>query len=1090
MPAPPLPVATAPVGAAGHGRRPSLSLGPTVGHSRRLSTVSRANIDDAIAPPSLSAFEAAAHLPVGSDAATAGDEEAAGAAAGAPPFLRGHVLRLWMLKRRCFDAVTRSIERDGGVRDEFGFQRGNEGAARCAVETLVADLSGAGGPEVPSLDDAVARLHSDAFENFGLWAAMVGAKPLPDAVASPEQRLRELSVLYCVRAEAANLRFCPELLCWLVHQMLRRFRPPPPAAIVADADPESSFFARVTVLPLYEVLKRNARALPAPVAGAGSLCGAQGAPPALRNSDRPNYDDFNEKFWTPACLDWSYHTLDAKCIGVVAKTFRERASWAAVLLAFFRWFAFQAVLLHALYLVAWDIVAAGGLNLSGLGLIDVAQTAISATGCFETLAIMQLLRVMLVAAQAAPPASGGRFFADVAPLVTPRAVARLVYALVWAGVIIVVANSALLLGTDLSRGPIWLGIVCARLLCILVGEGLLAPLCRCGGDTSAGATAVGAHAQRLWPLAWLSEGCAEVLRDLETAQASPQWPAVMGPRHMREPARRVLEYSFFWAIVLAIKTTFDLHVITQQVRLVLTLQQAQLTYAPAFVFDVFGLHNGLIVFGSWLVLVTLVAVDSYVAFVLVAPLVGYYVCAKDGLGALKHGGTSAVKRSFLSGLSTSAPSPARGSGFSRGRTPLAEQFVAKCIPLAAARGVDAHFVFRRVWDQFVMALRASDLVSNEEQCRLLYGDGVLGLENQLPLFLYAGKLRRLALAADRLLIYAHSARSDDELAELAFAGDESAAEAAKEVLSALPHVIAHVCKSHSAIGWADDHVGATVLSLFVPHVERGEGARHAIARALSGNAEGGGGGGEPRAVAREVLGLVARLMVEFEHSGASTRLRRAPLLALTRQLLTRLHNLRCDAGDTIGPAREPSPVREPTFCGMLLKCVGLAPRLSPSQPATVTTAAPPATRAGGQPSFGVALTLDTIVERAAAPERARDGSASGAADTRSVRGLVALLSRPNEASGRLDADGDFGATERLESLLECARRVFYLLTMDVANGELAVPEAERRVIWFINSLFMPQMLPSASVLHSPSVSTVTPHYGKFASCTPRLTNSN
>lgn len=131
-----------------------------------------------------------------------------------------------------------------------------------------------------------------------------------------------------------------------------------------------------------------------------------------------------------------------------------------------------------------------------------------------------------------------------------------------------------------------------------------------------------------------------------------------------------------------------------------------------------------------------------------------------------------------------------------------------------------------------------------------------------------------------------------------------------------------------------------------------------------------------------------------------------------------------------------------------------------------------------------------------------------------------------QGSGRLDADDDPDTCERLEALRESARwvacgprcmkgpsivfgdivpvpilshhfltpchhsiflylsarcccsRVFYLITMEHADGSLKVPEAERRLTWFINSLYMRQLPDSASVLHMPSFTVVTPQYNE------------
>lgn len=99
---------------------------------------------------------------------------------------------------------------------------------------------------------------------------------------------------------------------------------------------------------------------------------------------------------------------------------------------------------------------------------------------------------------------------------------------------------------------------------------------------------------------------------------------------------------------------------------------------------------------------------------------------RDGIGAVKS--ADALPGAFTRGLNM------------RRRRPLADQFVHKILPRTRRAGVPASRVFRRAWDAVVMSLRAGDLISNEEQCKLMYGDAVTGVEPSLPLFLYAGRL--------------------------------------------------------------------------------------------------------------------------------------------------------------------------------------------------------------------------------------------------------------------------------------------------------------------------------------------------------------
>lgn len=56
--------------------------------------------------------------------------------------------------------------------------------------------------------------------------------------------------------------------------------------------------------------------------------------------------------------------------------------------------------------------------------------------------------------------------------------------------------------------------------------------------------------------------------------------------------------------------------------------------------------------------------------------------------------------------------------------------------------------------------------------------------------------------------------------------------------------------------------------------------------------------------------------------------------------------------------------------------------------------------------------------------------------------------------------------------------MFYLLTMDKADATLKVPEAERRLTFFINSVYMGQLPVSESVLAMPSFAVITPQYNE------------
>lgn len=284
-------------------------------------------------------------------------------------------------------------------------------------------------------------------------------------------------------------------------------------------------------------------------------------------------------------------------------------------------------------------------------------------------------------------------------------------------------------------------------------------------------------------------------------------------------------------------------------------------------------------------------VDSHIVFILGTPFVGYWACKKDGLGLFPEG--SSTKSTFTRGVAGASGVTGYVQFSKHGRRnafrPLAEQFVSVALPLAKARGVDSHTVFRRVWDQFTIALRESDLISNEEQIKLMYGDGVLGVDNRLPLFMYAGKVRRALRRSNKIAQIAATAQSDDEFRYAAFP-DEATEAAIMEIVHSLPYVLTHIAQSHSAIGFSDPHVENTFHRAFGPY--EGKTIAESVSIFLHQPSKPERPAPTPREILRELAGLIAQVMVAFERSDASTRLRGSPLLDITIKFLLRYLELR------------------------------------------------------------------------------------------------------------------------------------------------------------------------------------------------------
>jgi hypothetical protein len=368
----------------------------------------------------------------------------------------------------------------------------------------------------------------------------------------------------------------------------------------------------------------------------------------------------------------------------VPKSYREHASWPAVALTFWRWLTLVAVAYHACIEVGRDIVAAGGVNVVGLLRLAPLPSLSHAARCFQTLAGMQLLLVA-VAGWHALPFGSDAFARDAASVVSPFGAVKAVYAAGWAGGLVFIGNAPSLLGTDLT--VVYLILVAAKAGTLALAGGALDAWCGPCCGRAAGASPVTRLFRQL-------EGVYYVSPSPGVGALSGTGDVVLGPRYMRQPAGRKVAYYAFWAVLLAVKFAFDLQTVTQTVRLSVTLQNAgrTLAYAPLWGgAGLAGLAHPLAQVGAWTVTTLLVLLDSYIAFTLGAPLVGYAVLAADGVGSIRR--RTGVKTAFTRGVRGAWAVGGSGS------LPLAAQFLRKCLPLAAARGADPNAVFRRVWDQ-------------------------------------------------------------------------------------------------------------------------------------------------------------------------------------------------------------------------------------------------------------------------------------------------------------------------------------------------------------------------------------------------------
>ncbi|KAJ0392058.1 hypothetical protein P43SY_009894 [Pythium insidiosum] len=182
------------------------------------------------------------------------------------------------------------------------------------------------------------RVHQKFFKNYLKWCKFVRTEPLVAPENAPTNVLeRQLALLLCIWGEAANLRFMPECVCFLYHSMATKL----PSLEALPNMPEGFYLDKI-VRPIYNVI--------ATMRTAGN---SDAADKPVDHQDITNYDDINEFFWTPACLDFDELNIAEALKVQDPKTFKEKRSVFNPLLAFFRVWFFLVVMFHVLVVIAY-----------------------------------------------------------------------------------------------------------------------------------------------------------------------------------------------------------------------------------------------------------------------------------------------------------------------------------------------------------------------------------------------------------------------------------------------------------------------------------------------------------------------------------------------------------------------------------------------------------------------------------------------------------------------------------------------------------------------------------------------------------------
>ncbi|KAJ4765201.1 glucan synthase-like 3 [Rhynchospora pubera] len=299
------------------------------------------------------------------------------------------------------------------LRAMFGFQRDSVRNQREHLILLLANVHIRLTPKpepLTKLDErAIDAVMSKLFKNYKNWCKFLGRKHclhLRHSQGTQPQEIQQRKILYMglyllIWGEAANIRFIPECLCYIFHNMAYELRGllENNISIVTGENIRPSYggddeaFLKKVVTPIYRVIEREASKSKNGKAPHAKWC---------------NYDDLNEYFWSPDCfsLGWpmndnaeffkSIHGVISTARGgardgsgksIGKSNFVETRTFWHIFRSFDRMWTFYILALQAMVIIAW----------SGLPLTKIfnKNTLYSLSSIFITAAFLRLLQSLL-----------------------------------------------------------------------------------------------------------------------------------------------------------------------------------------------------------------------------------------------------------------------------------------------------------------------------------------------------------------------------------------------------------------------------------------------------------------------------------------------------------------------------------------------------------------------------------------------------------------------------------------------------------------------------------------------------------------------
>ncbi|XP_057418669.1 callose synthase 5 [Lotus japonicus] len=615
------------------------------------------------------------------------------------------------------------------LRAMFGFQRDNVRNQREHLVLLLANNHIRLHPKpepLNKLDDrAVNAVMNDLFRNYKKWCKFLGRKHslrLPQGQQEIQQRkLLYMGLYLLIWGEASNLRFMPECLCYIFHNMAYELHGllAGNVSIVTGENIKPSYggddeaFLRKVITPIYRVIEKEAE--------------------RSRNGKAPhsawcNYDDLNEYFWSPDCFSLGWPMRDdgdffkstfnstpgrkgaQRTAGRTGKSnFIETRSFWHIFRSFDRLWTFYFLGLQIMLIIAWK----------GISVMEIFQKDVlySLSSIFITAAVFRLLQSILDLVLNFPGYHRWRF-TDVL-----RNILKVIVSLFWVialplfyvhsfdGAPEFIKKVLSFLHQMKGIPPLYLLAVAVYLLPNLLAAVLfLFPMLRRWIENSDW------HIVRL--LLWWSQ------------------PRIYVGRGMHESQFALIKYTLFWVILLAAKFAFSFFVqikpLVQPTKDIMSIHHVDFAWHEFFPK---AQHNYGAVFALWAPVLLVYFMDTQIWYSVFSTVYGGVIGAFDRLGEIRTLSMLRSRFQSLPGAFNTYLVPTDKKH--KKKFSLSKRFA----EISASRRSEAA-KFSQLWNEVICSFREEDIISDREMDLLLvpYSSDPSLKIIQWPPFLLASKI--------------------------------------------------------------------------------------------------------------------------------------------------------------------------------------------------------------------------------------------------------------------------------------------------------------------------------------------------------------